>query len=95
MLDPTASGQPLAGVDRLWSAAQVGTRLTEMGLCHEFRYEYRLSGHQPNEGYSEKWCVPPPGAFNHAGYLSDGTIIVFVMGPTQAMRPQPNAGWGC
>jgi len=99
--DPTAQGEPLAGLNLgAMSAAEVGDVATEAGLGVTWRFEYAV-GEQPESGsagYAECWCVPPPsGRVSGAAYDSIGRIVVFVDSGEHrsAVRPQPELGWGC
>lgn len=95
-LDPLASGQPVYGIVRVgMPAMEADTHLLRLGVCYSFRYQYTYND-EPTSGYSEVWCMPPPGVVSRLRYTSRGAIVVFVNGLAQnSPRPQPTLGWGC
>jgi hypothetical protein len=99
--DPLAPGGPLADLPVTeMTARAVGERAQQAGFEVTYRYEY-LVGPQPEvgaAGHSECWCVPPPpGQVSGIFYDSIGRIIVMVDSGEylEAVRPQPEQGWGC
>jgi hypothetical protein len=98
-VDPLAAGQPMAGLDvTLMSPAEVGNAAVERGLAVTWRYTYGIGEAHGQNGYSECWCVAPPGGrVTDVLYDSTGGLIVFVdSGQVLASaRQQPRLGWGC
>jgi hypothetical protein len=99
--DPLAPGHVLAGRDvASMSAEAVGDIVEEAGLGVTYRYSYKV-GPQPEAGgatgYSECWCVPPPGRVMGVSYDTIGRVIVVVESGEHrdSVRPQPERGWGC
>jgi hypothetical protein len=98
--DPQAEGHVLAGRDVTdMSAEAVGRVVEQGGLGVTYRYHY-LVGEQPDNGsggYSECWCVPPPGPVSSVAYDAIGRVVVFVDSAEHrdSVRPQPERGWGC
>lgn len=79
------------GVRPGMAAAEAHTRLSRQGICHDFRLSWVWEGTQiaRGEGYSQRWCLPPPGKVEDAAYGSEGQVILFVSDP--APRPfDPN-----
>ncbi len=99
--DPRAPGEPLAEVDvTAMTPAQAGEAAVAAGLAATWRYTYKVGPplEEGWQGYSECWCVPPPGGrVSDVAYDSTGGLILFVdSGQTlAASRPQPRLGWGC
>lgn len=98
---PLADDEPLAGLDvRSMGAAEIGDAAVDAGLGVTWRYSYDV-GEQPETGsvgYSECWCVPPPGgAVIDVAYDSLGRIVVLVDSGEHrtSVGPQPRLGWGC
>jgi hypothetical protein len=76
--------------------AQAHAILRARGICHSFRYGYSYG--DGSSGYSERWCVAPPGRITEVTTGGDGLLIIFVedVVPTlHTPRPQPPSGWGC
>ena len=97
--DPLAEGGPLAGRNiAAMTSAQVGAIAEDAGFDVTYRYSYDV-GPQPENGgtgYAECWCIPPPGKVYAASYDSIGRVVVMAEGePRDAVRPQPERGWGC
>lgn len=99
--DPLASGGPLAEIPvSEMTADAVGDHAQEAGFEVTYRYQYDV-GPQPesgSSGYAECWCVPPPpGRVSAVAYDSIGRIVVMVDSGEHrdAVRPQPELGWGC
>jgi hypothetical protein len=97
--DPLRAGEPMAGLDvTSMSAAEVGTAAIERGLAVTWRYEFDIGEAHGTNGYSECWCVAPPGGrVTQVLYDGTGALIVFVdSGQVLAVpREQPRLGWGC
>jgi hypothetical protein len=98
---PLAEGEPLAGLDAsAMTAAEIGAAAEEADLGVTYRYYYDV-GEQPESGavgYSECWCVPPPGGqVTDVLYDSIGRVIVMVdSGEHRSSEgSQPRRGWGC
>lgn len=94
--DPLAVGQPLAGsgIENMTPVA-AESLLRSMRICHTYRFEYPTG---PAQGYSEVWCVPPPGKIISLFYGTRGEVVVSVSDAVRVVRsprPQPPAGWGC
>lgn len=98
-VDPLADDQPMAGLDvTLMTPAEVGNAAVERGLAVTWRYSYGIGEAHGQSGYSECWCIAPPGGrVNDVLYDSTGGLIVFVDSGQvlAAPRPQPRLGWGC
>jgi hypothetical protein len=98
-VDPLAAGQPMAGLDvTSMSPAEVGTAAVDHGLAVTWRFQFDIGEADGTSGYSECWCVPPPGGtVTQVLYDSTGALIVFVDAAQvlAAPRPQPRRGWGC
>jgi len=98
-VDPLAPGQPMAGIDvTAMNPAEVGNAAVERGLAVTWRYQYDIGEAHGASGYSECWCVAPPGGrVTDVLYDSTGALIVFVdAGVVLATaRQQPRLGWGC
>ena len=98
-VDPLAPGQPMAGIDvTAISPAEAGRAAVERGLAVTWRYQYDIGEAHGANGYSECWCVAPPGGrVTQVLYDSTGGLIVLVdAGIVLAMaRQQPRLGWGC
>ena len=96
---PLAAGEPMAGLDvTSMTAAQVGTAAVERGLAVTWRYGFDIGEAHGTSGYSECWCVAPPGGrVTDVLYDSTGALIVFVDSGQvlPAARQQPHLGWGC
>ena len=63
-----------------------------------WRYSYATDANEPNVGYSECWCAPPPdGVVDNVTTAEEGWLIVFVnrTEPIFGGRPQPELGWEC
>jgi hypothetical protein len=97
--DPTAVGEPLAGLDvTAMSAAEVGQAADAKGLAATWRYTFDIGEADGTNGYSECWCVPPPdGRVTDLAYDSAGRVVVFVSSGQVLVEPrrQPRQGWGC
>ncbi len=98
-VDPLAAGQPMAGLEvTSMSPAEVGNAAVERGLAVTWRYTYGIGEAHGQNGYSECWCIAPPGGrVTQVLYDSTGGLIVFVdSGQVLAgARQQPQLGWGC
>jgi hypothetical protein len=98
-VDPLAADQPMAGLDvTSMTPAAVGDAAVERGLAVTWRYTYEIGEAHGPSGYSECWCIAPPGGrVTQVLYDSTGGLIVFVdSGQVLASaRQQPRLGWGC
>src|SRR5688572_15864656 len=98
-VDPLAHGQPMAGIDvTAMSPAEAGIAAVERGLAVTWRYQYDIGAGDGASGYSECWCVAPPGGrVTQVLYDSTGGLIVFVDADVvlATARQQPRLGWGC
>lgn len=75
-----------------------GAALDSADIDASWRYSYATDPNQPNVGYTECWCAPPPdGVVDDATTAEDGWLIVFVnrTEPIFGGRPQPELGWEC
>src|SRR5688572_12854291 len=79
-VDPLAADQPMAGLDvTLMSPAEVGNAAVERGLAVTWRFQYAIGEAHSRNGYSECWCIAPPGGrVTDVLYDSTGGLIVFV-----------------
>jgi hypothetical protein len=98
--DPLAEGGPLEGLPVTEMTAEtVGQRAEAAGFGVTYRYQYDVGPQTGNgsSGYSECWCVPPPGEVFAVAYDSIGRVIVMVQADEarDTVRPQPVRGWGC
>lgn len=95
LVSPLGPGQPPI-LTKLVDLTPLEAReaLLKEGLCHTFRSMNR-DPDDPRQGFSEVWCTSPTGIVAGPAYDSDGSVVVFVSGPTMTPRPQPEAGWGC
>jgi hypothetical protein len=83
------AGLDVAQVARM-TPAQAHAFLRARGICHSFRYDAA--------GYSERWCMVPPGRITDIETGTDGILIIFVEDAVPTLhtpRPQPPTGWGC
>jgi hypothetical protein len=98
-VDPLADGEPMAGLNILeMSPQEVGAAAVERGLAVTWRFGFDIGEANGQQGYSECWCVAPPGGrVTDLLYDSTGGLIVFVDAQQvlDAPRPQPRLGWGC
>lgn len=81
------------------SAEAIGDIVLDAGLGVTYRNHY-LVGEQPESGstgYSECWCIPPPGRVSGVAYDTIGRVVVMVESGEHrdSVRPQPERGWGC
>jgi hypothetical protein len=99
--DPFGPGEPFADRDPTTMAAgEVAVVAAEAGLEVTYRLSYGIGQPRtdPQGGYSECWCIPPPvGRVVDLGFDSGGRLIIFVdAGQTfEQVRAQPRMGWGC
>ena len=99
-VDYFGEGALLHGLDQL-SPAEASRRLTDLGICHEFRYQYPLADHGPYTGFSERWCTLPTAVRPRADgpptlILDDRHVLIWVTDDEpRERREQPPAGWGC
>jgi hypothetical protein len=88
-------GIDLAKLEQM-TPVQADAVLRARNVCHSFRYMYP---YDQDDGYSERWCVAPPGVISRVQTSGDGAlVIIFVNDVVPAMhtpRPQPPQGWGC
>ena len=81
------------GVELGMEARDVDTVLAGHGFCRSYRLQFQLDGPR---GFSQIWCVPPPGRVTDLGFGSDGDVVAFVdAGPDQSLPLIPPASVGC
>lgn len=80
-------------------SSEAHSALRQRGICHDFRYSWwygpPVEG-QPRQGYTQRWCVPPPGAIDNAAWGMEGEAVLFVQDPEpRAFDPFPQQLVGC
>ena len=81
------------GIEVGMEAREIDAILAGHGFCRSYRLQLRVDGPR---GFSQVWCVPPPGKVTDLAFGSEGDVISFVeAGPDQGVPLIPPATVGC